>query len=66
MNKLNKTNQVQKAAKADDGKSSPIRSHLIIAERRDYLHNEIDKLSQKIQELREKKKLLEDELYLGS
>ncbi len=66
MSKLNKTNRVQKAAKADDKKLSPIHSHLIMAERKDYLHSEIDKLSQKIQELREKKRLLEDELYLGS
>jgi hypothetical protein len=66
MSKLNKTNKAQKAAKITGKELSPIHSHLIMAERKDYLHSEIDKLSQKIQELREKKKLLEDELYLGS
>lgn len=66
MSKLKKTSQVQKAAKITGNKLSPIHSHLIMAERKDYLHSEIDKLSQKIQELRKKKKLLEDELYLGS
>jgi hypothetical protein len=66
MSKLNKSNKVQKAAGATDKKLYPIHSHLIMAERKDYLHSEIDKLSQKIQELRKKKKLLEDELHLGS
>ncbi len=66
MSKLNKTKKAQKEANATYGKLSPIHSHLIMAERKDYLHSEIDKLSQKIQELRKKKKLLEDELYLGS
>jgi hypothetical protein len=66
MSKLKKSKKVQKAAGATDNKLSPIHSHLIMAERKDYLHSEIDKLSQKIQELREKKKLLEDELYFGS
>jgi hypothetical protein len=66
MSKLNKTNKVQKTAKSTYEQLSPIHSHLSIAERKDYLNNEIDRLSQKIQELREKKKSLEDELHLGS
>jgi hypothetical protein len=66
MSKLNKTNKVQKAAKITGKELSPMHSHFIMAERKDYLHSEIDKLSQEIEELREKKELLEDELYLGS